>query len=171
LPQISGARNAVDVVDAPTGILANLVNVVIVDDIAAARALYAAQPSANKLVVITKEGDVLTESVIRGGSGQKPSKVQLVAERDSAESAVANHSLRKVVRVSSLNKGSSSISRRRASMTCHSGSSFSASCVPDGRDLAQNLASQKIASSDNKSATAKKTDIKYPEKQNSDLPH
>ena len=90
LPQISGARNAVDVVDAPTGILANLVNVVIVDDIAAARALYAAQPSANKLVVITKEGDVLTESVIRGGSGQKPSKVQLVAERDSAESALAD---------------------------------------------------------------------------------
>jgi chromosome segregation protein len=90
LPQISGARNAVDVVDAPTGILANLVNVVIVDDIAAARALYAAQPSASKLVVITKEGDVLTESVIRGGSGQKPSKVQLVAERDSAESALAD---------------------------------------------------------------------------------
>jgi chromosome segregation protein len=90
LPQISGARNAVDVVDAPTGILANLVNVVIVDDIGAARALYAAQPSANKLVVITKEGDVLTESVIRGGSGQKPSKVELVAERDSAESALAD---------------------------------------------------------------------------------
>jgi len=90
LPQISGARNAVDVVDAPTGILANLVNVVIVDDIGAARALYAAEPSANKLVVITKEGDVLTESVIRGGSGQKPSKVELVAERDSAESALAD---------------------------------------------------------------------------------
>ncbi len=89
LPQISGARNAVDVVDAPTGILANLVNVVIVDDIAAARALYAAQPTAAKLVVITKEGDVLTESVIRGGSGQKPSKVELVAERDSAESSLA----------------------------------------------------------------------------------
>lgn len=89
LPQVSGARNAVDVVDAPAGILANLVNVVIVDDITAARTLYAAQPSANKLVVITKEGDVLTESVIRGGSGQKPSKVQLVAERDSAESSLA----------------------------------------------------------------------------------
>lgn len=89
LPQVSGAKNAVDVVDAPAGILANLVNVVIVDDITAARTLYAAQPTANKLVVITKEGDVLTESVIRGGSGQKPSKVQLVAERDSADGSLA----------------------------------------------------------------------------------
>ncbi len=90
LPQIPGTRNAVDVVDAPTGILANLVNVVIVDDIAAARNLYTAQPSVAKLVVITKEGDVLTESVIRGGSGQKPSKVELVAERDSAESKLSS---------------------------------------------------------------------------------
>ena len=90
LPQIPGTRNAVDVVDAPTGILANLVNVVIVDDIAAARNLYTAQPSVAKLVVITKEGDVLTESVIRGGSGQQPSKVELVAERDSAESKLSS---------------------------------------------------------------------------------
>jgi len=89
LPKISGARNAVDVVDAPTGILANLINVVIVDDIKAARSLYSAEPNAAKLVVITKEGDVLTESVIRGGSGQKPSKVELVAERDSAESKLS----------------------------------------------------------------------------------
>ncbi len=89
LPQISGARNAVDVVDAPSGILANLVNVVIVDDIQAARNLYAAQPNVSKLVVITKQGDVLTESVIRGGSGQQPSKVELVAERDSAEAKLS----------------------------------------------------------------------------------
>jgi chromosome segregation protein len=89
LPQIPGARNAVEVVDAPSGILANLVNVVIVDDIAAARALYSAQPNVAQLVIITKEGDVLTESVIRGGSGQQPSKVELVAERDSAENKLA----------------------------------------------------------------------------------
>ena len=86
LPNIPGARSAVDVVDAPAGILANLVNVVIVDDLAAAKALYVAEPKALQLVVITKEGDLLTESIIRGGSGQEPSKVELVAERDTAES-------------------------------------------------------------------------------------
>ncbi len=88
LPQITGARNAVDVVDAPSGILANLVNVVIVDDLAAAKRLYSAEPKALALVVITKQGDFLTESVIRGGSGQEPSKVELVAERDAAESGL-----------------------------------------------------------------------------------
>jgi chromosome segregation protein len=89
LPNIPGTRSAVDVVDAPAGILANLVNVVIVDDLAAAKALYVAEPKALQLVVITKEGDLLTESIIRGGSGQEPSKVELVAERDTAESRLS----------------------------------------------------------------------------------
>ena len=85
LPNIPGARSAVDVVSAPAGILANLVNVVIVDDLKAAKALYLAEPKAIQLVVITKDGDLLTKSIIRGGSGQQPSKVELVAERDTAE--------------------------------------------------------------------------------------
>ena len=89
LPAIAGTRSAVDVVDAPAGILANLVNVVIVDDIAAAKALYAAEPKALQLVVITKDGDLLAESIIRGGSGEEPSKVELVAERDTAESRLS----------------------------------------------------------------------------------
>ena len=89
LPVIAGTRSAVDVVDAPAGILANLVNVVIVDDIAAAKALYAAEPKALQLVVITKDGDLLAESIIRGGSGEEPSKVELVAERDTAESRLS----------------------------------------------------------------------------------
>ena len=65
-----------------------MVNVVIVDDLAAAKRLYSAEPKAISLVVITKQGDVLTESVIRGGSGQEPSKVELVAERDAAEAGL-----------------------------------------------------------------------------------
>jgi chromosome segregation protein len=39
--------------------------------------------------VITKQGDVLTRAVLRGGSSSKPSKVELVAERDAAEAALA----------------------------------------------------------------------------------
>ncbi len=85
LPNISGTRNAVDVVTGPNGILSTLANVVIVDDLESAKKLYSAEPRATSFVVITKAGDVLTESIIRGGSGQTPSKVELVAERDSAE--------------------------------------------------------------------------------------
>ena len=78
--KVDGATSAVDVVEAPAGILSLLKNVVIVDDIAAAKRVF-----KNDLIVITKDGDVVTESVIRGGSQLKPSKVQLVAERDAAE--------------------------------------------------------------------------------------
>jgi chromosome segregation protein len=89
LPNIAGARPAAEVVEAPTGVLALLADVVIVDGLDAARALYQADKSALKLVLITLDGDVLTESIIRGGSANKPSKLELVAERDAAESQLS----------------------------------------------------------------------------------
>ena len=89
LPNLDDAINAVDVVSAPSGILATLRNVVIVSDINAARNLYNRGQLSSELVVITKSGDVITESVIRGGSGQQPSKVELVAARDAAEASLA----------------------------------------------------------------------------------
>ncbi len=89
LPNLDDAINAVDVVSAPSGILATLRNVVIVSDINAARNLYNRGQLNSELVVITKSGDVITESVIRGGSGQQPSKVELVAARDAAEASLA----------------------------------------------------------------------------------
>ncbi len=85
LIKIAGARAATEVVEAPTGILALLSEVVIVDDLESARNLYQADRSALKLTLITLDGDVLTESIIRGGSSNKPSKLELVAERDAAE--------------------------------------------------------------------------------------
>ena len=85
IPKISGARSATEVVDAPNGILALLTDVVIVDDLATARELYSRDKSVADLTLITVDGDVLTKSVIRGGSQSKPSKLQLVAERDTAE--------------------------------------------------------------------------------------
>jgi chromosome segregation protein len=85
LPNVAGARAAADVVDAPMGILSLLANVVIVDDLDAARALYSRDQAALKLILITLDGDVLSESVIRGGSSSAPSKLELVAERDAAE--------------------------------------------------------------------------------------
>ena len=82
--KVDGAKAATEVVEAPAGILALLKDVVVVDDIAAAKKVF-----AKGLTVITKDGDVITESVIRGGSQSKPSKVQLVAERDAAEKRLA----------------------------------------------------------------------------------
>ena len=88
IPNVVGARSATAVVEAPNGILALLANVVIVDDLSAARELYSRDKSVAELVLITVDGDVLTKSVIRGGSQSKPSKLQLVAERDAAESRI-----------------------------------------------------------------------------------
>ncbi|CAB4623483.1 unannotated protein [freshwater metagenome] len=89
LPSVAGARPAAEVVEAPSGVLALLADVVIVDDLEAARSLYKADKGALKLVLITLDGDVLTESIIRGGSANKPSKLELVAERDGAEAKLA----------------------------------------------------------------------------------
>ena len=88
IPNVAGARSATEVVDAPNGILSLLANVVIVDDLATARELYSRDKSVADLVLITVDGDVLTKSVLRGGSQSKPSKLQLVAERDAAETRI-----------------------------------------------------------------------------------
>ncbi|MFM5968248.1 MAG: chromosome segregation protein SMC, partial [Micrococcales bacterium] len=89
LLKVAGARAAAEVVDAPSGILALLVDVVIVDDLTTARELYRNDKTVLQLTIITRDGDVLTQSVIRGGSSSKPSKLQLVAERDAAEARLA----------------------------------------------------------------------------------
>ena len=46
--------------------------------------LAAGAAGAKPLTIITRDGDVLTEYVLRGGSGAKRSRLELVAERDSA---------------------------------------------------------------------------------------
>ena len=79
---------AVDVVEAPDGIRKLLDGITIVADLKTARALFAGAKTSD-LTVITREGDVLTESILRGGSSAKPSKLQLIAERDSAEQMLA----------------------------------------------------------------------------------
>ena len=90
--QIAGAKLASEVVSAPDGILKLLSTVVIVDDLDAARNYFRA--SGEDRQVITKQGDVLTRAVLRGGSSSKPSKVELVAERDAAEAALSRLSAR-----------------------------------------------------------------------------
>jgi len=82
---VAGVRAAAEVVQAPSGILALLADVLIVDDLDAARELYRADSNAKAKTLITLDGDVLSEKIIRGGSRSTPSKLQLISERDAAE--------------------------------------------------------------------------------------
>jgi chromosome segregation protein len=83
LPGLVGARS---VVDAPDGVLGILAHTLIADDLAAARSAGAAlaERGLDSLTIITKAGEVLTRHVLRGGSGATRSKLELVAERDTA---------------------------------------------------------------------------------------
>jgi chromosome segregation protein len=90
--QIAGAKLASEVVSAPDGILKLLSSVVIVDDLDSARNYF--RSSGEDRQVITRQGDVLTRAVLRGGSSSKPSKLELVAERDAAEAELARLSTR-----------------------------------------------------------------------------
>lgn len=87
-----GATRASEVVSAPDGILKLLSEVLIVENLEAARNLFRNFSGSEQ--VITKQGDVLTRSILRGGSSSKPSKLELVAERDAAEAKLANLSSR-----------------------------------------------------------------------------
>lgn len=89
---ITGAKLASEVVSAPDGILKLLSTVVIVDDLNSAREYF--RSAGEDRQVITRQGDVLTRAVLRGGSSSKPSKVELVAERDAAEASLSRLSSR-----------------------------------------------------------------------------
>lgn len=85
-----GADRAVDLVTAPPHVQATvralLVDVVVVDDLATARALVAQHPH---LVVATRAGDVLSRHRASGGSATAPSALHLQAALDQARSGAA----------------------------------------------------------------------------------
>ncbi|TFB48185.1 chromosome segregation protein SMC [Cryobacterium tagatosivorans] len=88
LPGLAWARS---VVEAPDGVLGILATTVIADDLAAARSAFGtlASRGLGSLTLITKAGEVLTAYVLRGGSGARRSKLELVAERDTAAEKLA----------------------------------------------------------------------------------
>jgi chromosome segregation protein len=91
LSSVGGLTPATDVVTAPDGVLALLARTLIADDLDAARAAWpavAALPEADTISVVTRGGDVLTRSVLRGGSGAGRSRLELTAERDAASAAL-----------------------------------------------------------------------------------
>ncbi|WP_449385407.1 chromosome segregation protein SMC [Cellulomonas soli] len=80
-----GAERAVDLVQAPESVRASvealLADVVVVDDLAQARALVAAHP---QLVVATRAGDVLAHNRAWGGSAAAPSALHLQSALEQA---------------------------------------------------------------------------------------
>jgi len=81
----AGVESAAELVTGPDGIRGLLASVVVVEDLAAARATWPAVSKLGGLTMITREGDVMTEHVLRGGSGGGRSTIELAAERDAAQ--------------------------------------------------------------------------------------
>ncbi|HEY0117896.1 MAG TPA: chromosome segregation protein SMC [Cellulomonas sp.] len=83
----AGAQPAIELVQAPSRVRptvrALLAGVVVVDDLAAARAVLAARPD---LVVATRAGDLLSGRRASGGSSGAPSALHLQAALDQARS-------------------------------------------------------------------------------------
>ncbi|GAB3036161.1 chromosome segregation protein SMC [Parafrigoribacterium mesophilum] len=86
-----GAVPAGSVITAPDGVLGLLAHVFIVDDLDAARAVWRGlgDDGSTAPTVITKAGDVLSRFVVRGGIGAGRSRLELVADRDAADTALA----------------------------------------------------------------------------------
>ncbi|GAA2172560.1 chromosome segregation protein SMC [Agrococcus versicolor] len=81
---IDGATPAVDVVEAPDGVLGLLARTVVVDDLDAAAAVVGALAADVGVTVVTREGDVMTRQLVQGGSKDAASRLELVADRDAA---------------------------------------------------------------------------------------
>lgn len=91
----SGAVRALDLVQAPAsiraGVEAQLAGVVVVDDLADARAIVAAHPH---LTVATRGGDLLSASSAAGGSATAPSALHLQSALEEARTAAAEATAR-----------------------------------------------------------------------------
>ena len=87
LTGIDGVVPAGSVVEAPGGVLGLLSFTAIADDLDAARtasAAFAKRKLGAPVTIITRGGEVLTDFVLRGGSGAKQSRIELIADRDAA---------------------------------------------------------------------------------------
>ncbi|WP_350349636.1 chromosome segregation protein SMC [Agromyces sp. G08B096] len=82
---VDGLVAAASVVQAPPGVLALLGEVLVADDLGAARAAVPAIAALERpATVITRDGTVVGRYVVRGGTGRTQSRIELIAERDRA---------------------------------------------------------------------------------------
>jgi chromosome segregation protein len=85
--RVRGAVHAPTVVDAPEGVLGILAWTFVVDDLAAAQELgprLADLELGGPITLVTKRGDFVSEYLLRGGSDDSQSRLELLAERDAA---------------------------------------------------------------------------------------
>ncbi|MFT4081023.1 MAG: chromosome segregation protein SMC, partial [Nocardioides sp.] len=93
-PTLPGsARPAIDVVECPAtlrpALTRLLAGMVVVDDVATARDLVAAEP---RLVALTRDGDLVGTHLIAGGSATAPSLLEVQAAADEAAAQLAEAS-------------------------------------------------------------------------------
>lgn len=84
---VDGAVHAPEVIDAPEGVLGILAWTYVVDDLAAAQELgprLADLELGGPITMVTRRGDLVTEHLLRGGSDDSQSRLELLAERDAA---------------------------------------------------------------------------------------
>ncbi|SKC46983.1 AAA family ATPase [Okibacterium fritillariae] len=75
-------------VQAPEGVLALLSTIYVAPDVDSARRERVTLTHPDRVTVVTDTGDVLTSHVLSGGSGEQPSRIELLAERDAAADAL-----------------------------------------------------------------------------------
>ncbi|WP_285117183.1 chromosome segregation protein SMC [Leifsonia sp. fls2-241-R2A-40a] len=88
LTGVAGVVPADTVVEAPDGVRGILAFTAVADDLEAAQRAFdafAARRLGAPVTIITRGGDVLSEHVLRGGSGAKQSRIELIADRDAAQ--------------------------------------------------------------------------------------
>ncbi len=83
---IAGLTSALEVVKGPAGVLALLAQTFIAEDIAAVESAWSTVPEG--MTVVTKDGDVFSDQVVRTGSGEAQSRLELAAQRDSTKTAL-----------------------------------------------------------------------------------
>lgn len=93
LPTLDGVVAARSVITAPNGVHSLLASTLIAEHLDAARAaaqkLSASSAGMRAVTFVTKQGEVLTASMLRGGSGSAPSRIELSADRDAAAARLA----------------------------------------------------------------------------------
>ncbi|MGZ0067228.1 chromosome segregation protein SMC [Microbacterium arborescens] len=95
VPAPPGAVRATDVVSGPDGVVGQLGNVVIADDLDAAvriRDGWSAD-ERDRAVVVTKQGELVSWRTVRAGSGEGRSRLELAAERDAAAERLSEMSV------------------------------------------------------------------------------
>ena len=88
---IDGLQGAWEVVSGPTGVMALLSRTYIATDQKALAAVFGSPAGIpDDVTVVTLTGEVVTNTVVRMGSGESRSRIELAAERDEAQAAVGS---------------------------------------------------------------------------------